>query len=168
MYTQTCTMSCILRLPKMNYWEKVPWEDLITATNLWASYLSSHSKVYLVNIRNPRTVIGTCTWSYLATHVFIGNLPATGRGWVIIKLVNDEWRSTTNKPVTWYQEYIRFDDINYSALDHASRAPQLMSCNYMYLCTCTLYIRSILLWGEHCMLCLYLIHIYLQLKASLS
>ena len=37
--------------------------------------------------------------SYLATKVFIGNLLATGRGWVIIKLPNDERRSTTNKPV---------------------------------------------------------------------
>ena len=34
--------------------------------------------------------------SYLATKVFIGNLPAMGKGWVIIKLANDEWRSTTN------------------------------------------------------------------------
>ena len=39
--------------------------------------------------------------SYLATKVFIGNLPATGRGWVIIKLANDEGRSTTNKPVSY-------------------------------------------------------------------
>ena len=38
--------------------------------------------------------------SYLTTKVFIGNLPATERGWVIIELVNDERRSTTNKPVT--------------------------------------------------------------------
>ena len=38
--------------------------------------------------------------SYLATKVFIGNLPAMGRRWVIIKLTNDEQRSTTNKPVT--------------------------------------------------------------------
>ena len=30
--------------------------------------------------------VGSC----LATKVFIGNLPAVGRGWVIIKLVNDE------------------------------------------------------------------------------
>ena len=50
--------------------------------------------------------------SYLATKVFIGNLSALGRGWVIIKLANDEQRSTTNKPV------------NQGALDHASRAPQ--------------------------------------------
>ena len=40
--------------------------------------------------------VGSC----LATKLFIGNLPATGRGWVIIKLVNDERRSTTNKSVT--------------------------------------------------------------------
>ena len=33
--------------------------------------------------------------SYLATKVFVGNLPATGRGWVIKKLANDERRSTT-------------------------------------------------------------------------
>ena len=38
--------------------------------------------------------------SYLATKVFIGNLPATGRGWVIMKLANEERRSTTNKSVT--------------------------------------------------------------------
>ena len=37
--------------------------------------------------------------SCLATKVFIGNLPAMGRGWVIIKLANDEQRSTTNKIV---------------------------------------------------------------------
>ena len=40
--------------------------------------------------------------SYLATEVFIGDLPATGRGWVIKKLSNDEQRSTTNKLVTWH------------------------------------------------------------------
>ena len=38
--------------------------------------------------------------SYLATKVFMGNLQATGRGWVIIKVANVEQRSTTNKPVT--------------------------------------------------------------------
>ena len=45
--------------------------------------------------------VHACTFvgSYLAIKVFIGNLPATGRGWVIIKLANDERRSTTNKPV---------------------------------------------------------------------
>ena len=40
--------------------------------------------------------VGSC----LATKVFIGNFPATGRGWVIKKLANDKRRSTTNKPVT--------------------------------------------------------------------
>ena len=40
--------------------------------------------------------VGSC----LATKVFIANLLATGRGWVIIKLANDERRSTTNKSVT--------------------------------------------------------------------
>ena len=38
--------------------------------------------------------------SYLATKVFIDNLPAAGRGWIIIKFASDERRSTTNKPVT--------------------------------------------------------------------
>ena len=33
--------------------------------------------------------------SYLATKVFIGNLPAPGRGWVIIKLANDERSSNS-------------------------------------------------------------------------
>ena len=33
-----------------------------------------------------------------ATKVFIGNFPAMGRGWVIIK-ANDEQRATTNKIV---------------------------------------------------------------------
>ena len=41
------------------------------------------------------TFVGSC----LATEVFIGNLLAMGRGWVIIKLANDEQRSTTNKIV---------------------------------------------------------------------
>ena len=36
--------------------------------------------------------VGSC----LATKVFIGNLPAMGRGWIIIKYANDEQRSTTN------------------------------------------------------------------------
>ena len=40
-------------------------------------------------------LVGSC----LATKVFIGNLPALGRGWVIIKQANDEQRSTTNKIV---------------------------------------------------------------------
>ena len=35
--------------------------------------------------------------SFLATKVFLGNFPATERGWIIIKLANDERRSTTNK-----------------------------------------------------------------------
>ena len=42
--------------------------------------------------------VGSC----LATKVFIGNLPTTGRGWVIIKYASDERRSTTNKSVTWH------------------------------------------------------------------
>ena len=37
--------------------------------------------------------------SCLATKVFIGNLLAMGRGWVIIKYDNDEQKSTTNKIV---------------------------------------------------------------------
>ena len=41
-------------------------------------------------------LVGSC----LATKVFIGNLLATKRGWVVIKYVSDEWRSTTNKSVT--------------------------------------------------------------------
>ena len=39
--------------------------------------------------------VGSC----LATKIFIGNLPAMGRGCVIIKEANDEQRSTTNKIV---------------------------------------------------------------------
>ena len=39
--------------------------------------------------------VGSC----LATKVFIGNLLAMGRGWVIIKYANDEQRSITNKIV---------------------------------------------------------------------
>ena len=62
--------------------------------------------------------VGSC----LATKVFIGNLPATGRGWVIIKQASDEQRSTTNKSVNW------------SALNHASCATPI---NVMYLlCVC--------------------------------
>ena len=40
--------------------------------------------------------VGSC----LATKVFIGKVPVTGRGSAIIKLANDEQRSTTNKSVT--------------------------------------------------------------------
>ena len=57
------------------------------------------------------TFVGSC----LATKVFIGNLPATGREWVIMKLANDERRSTTNKQVTWHSLWpcISCTPINY-------------------------------------------------------
>ena len=54
----------------------------------------------------------------LATRLFIGNLPAAGRGWVVIELAGGQL--PTNQLL----------DINWGALDHASHAPQLMSCNY--------------------------------------
>ena len=59
-----------------------------------------------------------CVLLVVATQVFIGNLLATGRGWVIIKYASDEQRSIlpTNQ----------LHDINWGALDHASCAPQLM------------------------------------------
>ena len=34
-----------------------------------------------------------------------------------------------------YQQIMQLHDINWGAIDHASRALQLMSCNY-YLCVC--------------------------------
>ena len=64
--------------------------------------------------------VGSC----LATKVFIGNLPAMGREWVIMKLDNDE----------------RGQLLTNQLLDHASRAPQLMSCSEcvcVYVCVYT-------------------------------
>ena len=57
-------------------------------------------RAYVQNLVLVLVFVCVFVGSYLATKVFIGNLPATGRGWVIIKLVNDERRSTTNKAVT--------------------------------------------------------------------
>ena len=51
-----------------------------------------------------------CVGSSLDTKVY---LPATGRGWVIIKEASDERRSTTKN---------QLHDINWGALDHASHA----------------------------------------------
>ena len=57
----------------------------------------------------------------LATKVFIGKLPATARGWVIIQEANDKRGHWANKVV------IR---LNWGAFDHASHAPHLRSDNY--------------------------------------
>ena len=57
---------------------------------------------YTLTCMYTQVIINTLVGSYLATKLFIGNLPAMGRGSVIIKSGNDERRSTTctNKPVT--------------------------------------------------------------------
>ena len=67
-----------------------------------------------------------CVGSCLATKVFIGNLlPATGRVWIIIsRPVMNGGQLPTNQ----------LHDINWGALDYASCAPQLMSCNYACVC----------------------------------
>ena len=72
--------------------------------------------------------VGGC----LITEVFVGNLPATGRGWVIIKEASGQL--PTNQ----------FYDINWGALNHGSHAPQLMSMTHVHvhiicicMCMCT-------------------------------
>ena len=78
--------------------------------------------------------VGSC----LATEGFIGKLPATQRGWVIIRQSYDERVSTNNKlgsPMKRGGQLPtnQLSDSNWGALDHASRAPQLLSdnCNYV-------------------------------------
>ena len=75
----------------------------------------------------------------LATEVFKGNLPAKGKGWIIIEYASDEQRSTTNKSVNWGAR----DAFNWCALDHA---PQLMSCNYYVQCNWYMYVPCVWLW----------------------
>ena len=63
--------------------------------------------------------VGSC----IATKVFIGNLPTIGRGG------SSPVMNGGQLPIN------QLHDINWGALDHASRAPQLMSCNYyLYIC----------------------------------
>ena len=68
--------------------------------------------------------VHVCVGSCLATKVFQGDLPATGRGWVIIKLASNERKSTTNN---------QLHDIYWGALDHVSPAPQ---CHVTTVCVC--------------------------------
>ena len=65
--------------------------------------------------------------SCLATKVFIGNLLATGRWWAIRDKVGQWGQLSTNQ----------LHDINWGALNHASCAPQSMSCN-CYVCVCAM------------------------------
>ena len=69
-------------------------------------------------ILSPTSIfVGSC----LATKVFIGNMQASGRGGSSqSRPVMDGGQLPTNQ----------LHDINWGALDHASHAPQLMSCNY--------------------------------------
>ena len=60
------------------------------------------------NIASVCVCVRTC----LATRVFVGNLPATGRGWIIIKQASDGGPTTNNQ----------LHDINLGVLDHASPA----------------------------------------------
>ena len=65
--------------------------------------IGMHSAMHLMHPNYCHTMyVSWCVFvgSCLVAKVFIGDLPATGRGWVITKLANDEQRSNTNKSVT--------------------------------------------------------------------
>ena len=88
--------------------------------------------------------------SWLANKVFIGNLPAMGKGWVIIKPMMNRGQLLTDQ----------LHDINWGALNHASCAPHLMSCNYcvcVHTCVCMhvcIYVCVEAAWCSGCSLVL--------------
>ena len=87
--------------------------------------------------------MGVFASSCLATKVFIGTLLATGSGWVIINrpMVNGGQLPTK-----------QLHDINWGSLDHASRAPQLMSCTFVItVCVCVCVCVCVHMYVRACM-----------------